>query len=135
RPQLPQQATQHQHGEATAVHVARPEHGGDQVPRIAIEDEQRMVHVLAVGAMVLDPLLLAMGRVGGPGQVHKDAGGDPRTATHPASAAHTPSAASASTTHGSPPSLLTCPPSKRTPRLMSSCQNRKPTPDPVAVAH
>ena len=225
RPQLAQQAAQHQHDEAAAVDVARAQDGGDQVAGVAVEDQQRVVHVLAVVAVVGHPFLLAVGRVVGPVEVQQDPGGRAGAATlaevqvdqrlgepldgvpidrvlqpregrlagqvrlargqppagqleqrvraqrvgvvlvfvaagdlehpladqrlqavaHPAAAplrdarrqrrAHPQRRARPRASQGSPPSLVSCPPSNCTPRLTSSCQNRKPTPDPVAVAH
>ena len=77
RPQRPHQALEDGHGAPGAVGVARAQDGGDELVGVAVEDQQRVVHVLAVVAVVGGPLLLAVGRVVGPVQVEQDPRGRP----------------------------------------------------------
>jgi hypothetical protein len=43
--------------------VARPQERTDKVPALSVEDEQGMVHVLLVVAMVVAAFLIAMGGI------------------------------------------------------------------------
>ena len=43
--------------------VAVPQDGREQLARPAVEDEERMVHVLAVVAVVVAAFLLSVGRI------------------------------------------------------------------------
>src|SRR5215208_1441641 len=52
--------------------VAGPQKRRDQVPALAVEDEQRMVDVLAVVAVVVAAFLLAVGGVVGCVEVQKN---------------------------------------------------------------
>jgi hypothetical protein len=45
------------------VGVACPQKRRDQVPALAIEDEQQMIHVLPIVAVVVAPFLLSVGGV------------------------------------------------------------------------
>jgi len=45
------------------VGVAGPKERRDQVPAVAVEDEQRMVDVLPIVAVVVAPFLLPVGGV------------------------------------------------------------------------
>ena len=67
--QAAQQAAEDQDDEAAAMHVPRAQDGGDDLAGIRVEDQQGMIHVLAIVALVGDPLLLPMGGVGGPIEV------------------------------------------------------------------
>jgi hypothetical protein len=60
------------------VGVAGAQHRGDDLPRLAIEDQQRMVHVLPKVAVVGAPVLLAMGRIVGAIEVEHDPPRDSR---------------------------------------------------------
>jgi hypothetical protein len=54
---------------------ARAQDRGDQLPGVRVEDEERMVHLLAVVAVVSRPLLLAVRRVVGAIEIeHQPAG-------------------------------------------------------------
>ena len=57
------------------VHGAGPQDGGDELVGLAVEDEQRMIHVLAVVAVVGAAFLLAVRRVVGAIQIEQDVGG------------------------------------------------------------
>jgi hypothetical protein len=69
---------QDQHGEPTRMTAPGAEDRRDQVAGVAIKDEQGMVHVLAIVAMVADAFLLPVRRVIGPIEVQDDALGRPR---------------------------------------------------------
>jgi hypothetical protein len=56
---------QHQHEEAAAVGVAWSEHRRDQLAGVAVEDQEWVVHVLLIEAVVGDTLLVAMGGIVG----------------------------------------------------------------------
>ena len=56
----------------------RAQHGRDELARVPIEDQQRVVHVLAVVAVVGPPLLLPMGRIVRAVQIQQDVGGHAR---------------------------------------------------------
>ncbi len=45
--------------------VSRPKERREKMSRLAVEDEKRMIHVLAVVAVVMAPLLIAVGGVSG----------------------------------------------------------------------
>jgi hypothetical protein len=53
------------------VGVARPEERRDEVSAVAVEDEQRMVHVLAVIAVVIRTFLFSVGGIIGRVEVQK----------------------------------------------------------------
>jgi hypothetical protein len=57
------------------VDVARPQHGGDELPGGAIEDQQWVIHVLAVKAVIGHLGLTAMGGIVGPVQVQYQVAG------------------------------------------------------------
>ena len=63
RPQVPHQALEDAEGAPTGVAGARPQHGGDELARLPVEDQQRVVHVLAIIAMVGHAFLPAVGRI------------------------------------------------------------------------
>jgi hypothetical protein len=63
------------HHPTAGRHGAGAQDGGDEVVRLAVEDEQRVVHVLAVVAVVAAVLLVAVGRVVGAIQVEQEVGG------------------------------------------------------------
>jgi hypothetical protein len=45
------------------VGVSRPEERRDQVPALAVEDQERMVHVLLVVTVVVATFLIAVGGI------------------------------------------------------------------------
>ena len=51
--------------------VARPEERRDQVPALSVEDQQGMVHVLLIVAVVVGTFLLPVGRISGRIEVQK----------------------------------------------------------------
>ena len=53
------------------VGVARPQKRPDEVPALAIEDEQRMVHVLALIAVIVRTFLFSVSRIVGCVEVQK----------------------------------------------------------------
>ena len=76
RPQGGDQAPEDGDDAAAGVHRARAQDGGDELVGVAVEDEQGVVHVLAVVAVVAAALLLAVRRVVGAVQVEQHVGRD-----------------------------------------------------------
>ena len=70
-PQASHDALQKSYGGVRGVGVVGPKERRDQVPALAVEDEQRMVDVLAIVAMVVAPFLLPVGGVCGRVEVQK----------------------------------------------------------------
>lgn len=75
RAQQPDQAAQHEHGEAAGVDGAGAQDRGDQLLGVAVEQQQRVVHMLAVVAVIGRPFLLTVGRVVGAVAVQQDTSG------------------------------------------------------------
>src|SRR5450759_4918348 len=75
RPEKADEAAEDQNDKAAGVDGAGAKDRGDQVLGVTIEDEQRVIHMLAVIAMVGGPLLIAVGRVSGAVAVEEDASG------------------------------------------------------------
>ena len=69
----PHQPFEDGHHTITGVDGAGSQDGGDELIGVPIEDEERVVHVLAEVAVVALPLLLPMHRIVGPIQVQQDA--------------------------------------------------------------
>ena len=61
---------------SAAMGIAGAQHGGDELMGLAVEDQQRVEHVLAVEAVVGAPFLRPMGRVIRPIEVEDDVGRD-----------------------------------------------------------
>src|SRR5215210_295176 len=72
-PKTPHYALQEGHTGVGGVGVAGPQKRRDQVPALAVEDEQRMIHVLPIVAVVVGTFLLSMGGVVGRVEVQKHA--------------------------------------------------------------
>jgi hypothetical protein len=71
-PQAADEALQEGHGRVGSVGVARPKERRDQVPRVPVENEQGVVHVLLEVAVVVGALLIAVGGVVGGIEVQDD---------------------------------------------------------------